>query len=816
MNQCLRCSGPCIGTSVFCDACQSSLLNRSQQKEISTPTLPALPVEEPTLPLLPARWSSVPCGSVPRRIRIALITVAVVLLLAVIIDAGFVAALFSHQDHKVADADAFPLLTLTPGIGYPGQHMQLHLSNFPSSSRVLLTHDIDEALSLNGASSLIQIGPTGEADIQAQIASSWKPGEHFIEAEDVNTRYTASAPFQIVGAGSAWPPQLQTSQTMLNMGADAQGANTFQSVMLHNAGSGFISWTASSNQSWLMFTPSQGIFSDSQCLSVAVTRVHLRPGSYSGTITITSSMGLPVTISVKMSVLPSTIETAAVPVVTPPVFSFTATDGGSNPTEQTLTISNPGARPLHWSMTSDASTSPPGQSISTSPSPLATNTNWVNVEPASGTLAPGGTASLQVVVHSSALLPGYYSSVFLLTSDQKQLATPQVIAVSLTVQQHCGVAATIGEMSFTLAPHQHAPDSQALELSTTPGCSAPTLWQAFSTANWLTVTPAHGQVQVQTHTTTTLAANGGSLAPGTYSGIIVFLTAQHTQTLVAQLTVLASSSTQPQVQPIALASPTSNGGNSPSSSPSANSTPSSNLPSNGSSPASTDTPAPNPPILGAAPSELLFSTTQGQANPSGQVVTIANAGGTALSWQASIEASPSFWLNISPAAGTISAGQTAQMIVNVDASGLAPGSYRAQISVTASSASSQVQNSPLLLSVALTVSPPCTLQVSSTSLTFSSTLLNPTPPGQSITLRYTGNCAFPVSWRLSANGSNTSWITPSATRGTGNSLTISVNSNGMLIGTYQAQLTLSATDSSGVAAQNSPQGITITLHVTAA
>lgn len=816
MNQCLRCSGPCIGTSVFCDACQSSLLNRSQQKEISTPTLPALPAGESTLPLLPARWPPASGGFVPRRIRIALITVAVVLLLAVIIDAGFVAALFSHQDHKVANADAFPLLTLTPGMGYPGQHVQLHLSNFPSSSRVLLTHDIDEAMRLDGASSLIQIGPTGEADIRAQIESSWKPGVHFIEAEDVNTRYTASAPFQIVGNGLAWPPQLQTSQTMLNMGADAQGASTFQSMMLHNTGNGFISWTASSNQSWLMFTPAQGIFSDSQCLSVAVTRAHLSPGSYSGTITIASSAGLPVAISVKMSVLPSTSKAAAVPVVMPPVFSFTATDGGSNPTEQTLTISNPDAHPLHWSITSDTSTSLLGQSMSPPPSPLATNTNWLNVEPASGTLAPGGTASLHVLAHSSALLPGSYSSVFLLTSDEKQLMTPQAVAVSLNVQQRCGVATNIGEMSFTLASNQHTLASQALGLNATPGCSASTPWQAFSTTNWLTVTPAHGQVQGQTRTTTTIAANGGSLAPGTYSGIIVFLTAQHTQTVVAQLTVLASSSTQPQVQPIALASPTSSGGNNPSSNPSANSTPSSNLPSNGSSPASTDTPAPNPPILGATPSELLFSTTQGQANPSGQVVTIANAGGTALSWQASNDASPSFWLNISPATGTISAGQTAQMIVNVDASGLAPGSYRAQISVTASSASSQVQNSPLLLSVALTVSPPCTLQVSSTSLTFSSTLLNPTPPGQSITLRYSGNCGFPVSWKLSANGSNTSWITPSATRGTGNSLTISVNSNGMLIGTYQAQLTLSATDSSGVAAQNSPQGIIITLHVTAA
>ena len=219
------------------------------------------------------------------------------------------------------------------------------------------------------------------------------------------------------------------------------------------------------------------------------------------------------------------------------------------------------------------------------------------------------------------------------------------------------------------------------------------------------------------------------------------------------------------------------------------------------------------PVMDISTSKLNFTYTPGQANPANQEVTVANTGGSAFSWQANVPSSASSWLSMSPVSGTIAAAQSAQIEVSVTPTQLTPETYSAQVAVSATDSSGkQVQNSPQSLTVTLAVFAACSLQAAPTHLTFTASLLQPDPAGQNITLKETGNCAQQVTW--SATG-NQSWLTLSNASGTGSSsITVHVNAQGMLPGTYSARITLSASDRTTI--QVSPQTIPVTLTVNAA
>ncbi len=115
----------------------------------------------------------------------------------------------------------------------------------------------------------------------------------------------------------------------------------------------------------------------------------------------------------------------------------------------------------------------------------------------------------------------------------------------------------------------------------------------------------------------------------------------------------------------------------------------------------TSLPTPQSAVESVSASSINFNATQGQANPSGQVVNIVNTGGSSLNWQASVGSS---WLGVTPDKGAVVAGQSEQMTVKVNIAGLTPGSYNAQITVSATDSSGmRIQGSPQTLSVTVSV-----------------------------------------------------------------------------------------------------------------
>ncbi|MGI9059740.1 MAG: BACON domain-containing protein [Ktedonobacteraceae bacterium] len=715
-----------------------------------------------TMPLLPKR---VPVTR--RRMHLAFIILALLAIVALVMDGGLIFVAFTHQHHAKNVPNGPPSLTLSSNAAGLGQTVILHILHFTPNSNVYLTHDIQETVQLTSGSAVVKVGATGSADVTMVVDSSWTAGFHTIDAEDVTTHYIASATLQITGAGPTRPSRLSIGVSSLEFGSGYQGANTIQSLTLQNSGGNSISWAASSNQPWLLLSPSQGTFSKSQTIAVAVERANLKPLDYTGTITFSSNVGSAQSVQVHMAVNPLPANAGPVLEVIPPVLSFTALDGESSPPSQALTISNPGSQQLNWSITGN------NQTLSSQNFLLFafdSHSNWLSTDQTVGGVAPHATSVIHVMVNSQNLLPGIYTAVLVFAASQG-INSPQNVSVSLTVQPRCGLTLSAGSLSFTAVSGQANPSNQSLNIGATSSCAGMINWKAISANNWLAITPASGQLKGSASTVTSIGVNASILKPGTYVSNIAFTAAQSTQTVMVQLIVQAP-------------------------------------------------PPPSAPIMGATPLGLNFSTTQGMPSPPGQVVTITNTGKSPLTWREQVNPLTKPWLGAGPTGGTIPAGQTGQVTVVIDTSSLTPNTYVGQLVLIGTDASGKVASgSPQTVMINLLVLPPCVLQQpSQSSVAFSATQGMGNPSSQSVAITATGNCAWPLNWQATMPRS-AHWLQLSPASGalpaSGQPMTMGLTANiaTLAVGTYTTHVSINAIDGSNVVAQGSPQVFTVTLTI---
>ena len=718
-----------------------------------------------TMPLLPKQTAP---QRTRRRMQIIFAALALMAVVAMLMDGSLIFFAFLHPHRTKSVPDGPPALTLSSNAARIGQTITLHILHFSSNSNVYLTHDIQEAVQLTGGSALIKVGADGSANATMLIDSTWTPGYHAIEAEDVSTRYTANATLQIIGAGPTRPSHLLIDTSMLDLGADLQGANTIQSLTLHNSGGGSITWTASSDQPWLMLSPAHGVFSSSQTIAVAGERANLKPGDYKGTITFSSNVGASEWVQVQMSVRPLPANAGAVLEVTPPVLSFTALDGAANPPAQELMINNPGSQSLNWSITGN-------NQVLTSQNFLLfafdSHSSWLSTDQTTGVVVPHGSGKINVIVNSRNLLPGVYTAVLVFTSPRGAYNSPQSVSIALTVQPSCGLSLSAGSLSFTAVSGQSNPSNQSLTIGATASCSGAINWKAVSSSSWLSVTPASGQLKGSTSMVTSVGVNATILKPGTYVSNIAITAAQSTQTVMVQLVVQAP-------------------------------------------------PPPSAPIMGATPLTLNFSTTQGMPSPPGQVVTITNTGHSQLNWRTQVNTLASSWLGAGPTGGNIAAGQTGQVTIYINTAGLTPNTYVGQVVLIGTDTNGNTASgSPQTVTVNLLVLPTCTLQQPSlSSVAFSATQGMGSPSPQTVSITASGNCAWPLNWQTGISR-RASWlqVTPNsgtlAASGQSVSLNVSVNTAELAVGTYTTQVSINATDGSNAAVQGSPQGFQVTLTI---
>jgi hypothetical protein len=671
---------------------------------------------------------------------------------------------------------------LSANTAYYGQGVTLSIRHFSPLGRVSLTYDAGEALQIDSGQTAVPVAKDGSADVVMHVDSSWGPGLHTIAAEDTRTHYVAHASLQVV-AEKVGPAHLMLVSTQLDLGVDMQGANTVQAFKLSNSGGMSISWSASSDQPWLLLTPAQGHFGDTQTIAIAGQRTNLSPGEYIGQITFASNTGLNQMVHVEMRVNPIPAA-GAVLSVSPPVFSFMAIDGGGDPGDQPLIVSNPGSQPLYWSLGNIVPSIPPNHG-QPSAAGDAQNT-WVGTDLSSGMAMPDTTSVVHLVVHDHNLAAGTYLStlIFMTSMGHTTLDTAQYVTVSLIVQPHCDLTLSTGSMFFTTVAGQNSPSNQVLSFSGTGNCPAAAFWQATSSAPWLLITPASGQLKDNVDAVVTVGVNAAGLKVGTYTATITLTTVQATQSVPVQLAVQ-------------------------------------------------QTPSLAAPIMAASPLALNFSTTQGQNDPPGQSVTLTNTGGNLLVWYTSVSNQAASWLTASTTGSSIPQGQTAQLTINVKAGRLAPGSYVGQVSLYGFDAHNVVAaGSPQTITVNFAVQAPCMLsQLSSSSLAFSTVQATTTmqtagmtqaasnSSQQSVSISVSGNCNWPIVWKAKMPAS-VPWLQLSPSSGTfdGNSgqsskIVASLNNANLAAGVYQAQISVSAVDAANMPVQGGSQVFTVSLTV---
>src|ERR1019366_1636198 len=376
------------------------------------------------------------------RLRVVFASLTILAILALTIDSVLVSVAFLNKKPVATSVTPLgpPTLILSNTEVVYGQVITLHIRNFTPSSLVYVTRDMDVPVDLSAPNivhdSYIHVNSKGSADVSMPIETTWDPGFHTINAEDQKTRNTAQTSLHIGHAGPTRPPHLVVDTLTIDLGDAAIGANSVRPLSMHNEGSGSITWSASSDEPWLLVAPNEGTFSDNQTISVAGQRANLKTGDYSGTITISSNVGISAQVPVVMTVDPLPVLGTPVLQITPALLSFVAVDGSAAPNPLPLLVSNTGKQPLHWSISNQSPTTDATGSFALT---SGLTTNWLKTNLTKGTIAPDATATVQVSALSSGLLPGAYMSTLVFNADKRAVNAPQSVNVSLTIEPRCSL-----------------------------------------------------------------------------------------------------------------------------------------------------------------------------------------------------------------------------------------------------------------------------------------------------------------------------------------------------------------------------------------
>jgi Viral BACON domain len=763
-----------------------------------------------------------------------------------------------------------PSLQITPNTVSIGVVMTLQGKNFSPRGRVGLTRDTAIPLGDTAGAAIITADPDGNFTDSVIITSNWEAGIHTINAEDATLHKIAQFAVTVIGQSTSLrPAHLRLSQNSLDFGAADQATNSTEVVTLTNIGGGVIYWQGIPSQSWLMLSPKKGTFASGETaqVTIAVDRSSLKTGPYKASIIFSSNAGN-ITLSTQMQVTPLQPGHEAVLELSPPVVSFTSTDGAGPPPGQLVKVNNPGVQPLSWRASSNAL--------------------WLTASPSSGTVDIAGSQSVSLTVDTSMLLPGVYSAVLTFNASGSAFVkgSPQSIYVSITIDPQCTLQIAPAMLTFTGVYLQQPPSAKIISIGGTPSCHAPLHWTATTTAGWLSL----GTTSGSTPTYPAIKVDPTALMPGTYNGSILFNSSTGTQTLPVTFvlgqpttpimttspTVFAAfngvfGQTNPAAQTVTITNTaggilvwnatvaTAVGGSWLRVSPATGSlaahqsasiaitailapglTPGTyngtvsltgtdgngNIASGSPQMIAVTFVVQAPCAITVSPLALSFSGIAGQSTslPS-QVVNITTSGACAntLNWTATVATTPpgGTWLSTT-SQGTVSLTSASATSVNVAVSTLATGIYTGTLTITATdSQTGAVIGSPQTVSITFNVQPPCMLQALSVTEETFSARVGTSPAVQTFTVSATGTCTGSVTITPNVSfDTGTGWltVTPNPARipsGDTTTFTVRVNSTGLTAGSYTATISLAATNA-GVPIVGSSQEVGISLQATAA
>jgi hypothetical protein len=485
----------------------------------------------------------------------------------------------------------------------------------------------------------------------------------------------------------------------------------------------------------------------------------LLPGSYTGTLKFTANGAIDNPQEVNISL---TVQPHCGLVTSTGYLAFTVVAGQNNLANQTLSLN---------ATASCAGTSLPWTTSSTA--------SWLAITPGSGQLQGTTSSVVSVSVNAANLSQSpktYYGDLSFVTGN-----TTLTVMVQLIVQAAPPTAPIMAasplSLNFSNIQGQSSPTGQVVTI-TNNGESALS-WHTVVTPLpsfvWLAASPSGGNIAPGQSGQVTINVNTAQLTPGNYVGQIG-LTGMDSKGISAPgspQTILVNLV----VQPLCTMSPPSS-------------------------------------------SALSFSAVQGStSNPAAQTVMFTGTGSCAwpVTWTTSV-APTANWLSLtSPKGGINGTGQSGSMRVNADNAGLHAGTYTTHVTIAANDASgAAVQGSSQSFAVTLTVLPPCVLSPPApATLTFSLPQRQSASTAKNVSVKETGTCARPITWKASINSP---WLVLPASSGTdggsGSTFGVNVSAVNLTPGTYSGTITITATDTTGATISGSGQAINVTLTVT--
>jgi uncharacterized protein (TIGR03437 family) len=653
--------------------------------------------------------------------------------------------------------------------------------------------------------------------------SGMNPGT-YSSAVTLASSSAANSPFPIpVALTVSIPATLQVAPTQLSFTAQQNAAAPASQTLSVTGGTSSVSYSVTTsttnNGTWLSATPASG--STAGTVTVSVNPAGLTPGNYAGEVLLTSSAvtNSPVIIPVGFTI---TAQPSIVP--TPASLSFAYTLTGTAPSAQSLAITSSGNQ---FSYTVAASTTNGG--------------NWLTANSTSGT-SPGGAT---ISVNPTGLSAGTYNGTINITAPGA-VNSPLSIPVTFTVSSQPTLLTTPSQVTvnYTTGTSNPAPVGLAVLASNS---SAMSYTAAASSASWFSITGTSGT----TPGNIIITVNPSGLPTGSYAGSITLTSAAAAnspltvpitlnvnppappgpplQLSQTQLSFTASPGSQPSPQTISVTTSTpvtgltlaTGGGSWLSATLSSTGTPSvvsvsvsaSGLP-NGTYTGVVVVSAPgtsaavtvpvtmtvtSTPALQVSPATLQFVSFLNTPAPLPQVLSISSASSTTvLSYN--ITTTSAAWLTVLPAAGST----PSSVLVSVDPTGLAAGSYSATISIS-SNGSGVASTIP----VTLTVKPASSLFTSPSQLTFNAVPGVSPPAAQSVSVfSSTAGDKFSASLALDNGGD---WAVAAGASSTPGNIVVSVSAAGLAPGTYTGELNIAS-------ANNIAEGINVplTLNVAAA
>jgi hypothetical protein len=367
----------------------------------------------------------------------------------------------------------------------------------------VMTGDGAPWLSITPASGLLKPNTSAVITVMAQ-SQQLAPGSYqgtvsFMGGANaqVNVALTVVAPGNLVVA-----PQFLAFSAIA-------GQRASKTLTLQDNGGLPVNWmvsTATSDRGkWLSASADSGSLNAGAQVAENVTAnsAGLRPGSYQGTLSFTwNGLTTPITIPVSLTV---TVPPAAAISVQPTQLSFT-TLKGSDPAQQSVTLTNTGNATLNWVAT-----------------PASNGTSLLSVSPAQGSLPPGQSATLSVSPSLASSGAGTLTTTITIAdTDAGSTVAKQTIAVTMTVEDQADITVSPSNLTFT---NSSVLTNTSQPLTVGNDGSADLHWTvaqpADATASWLTVDTTSGTIAPGASTVLGLNCVSGSLAPGTYTAELV-------------------------------------------------------------------------------------------------------------------------------------------------------------------------------------------------------------------------------------------------------------------------------------------------------